>query len=204
MTLLLLAAASMSMLLTPHAPLHALTAVPIRAAALVSAHTPDNTDGKFVRHSELHPDYALPRGVLTAGLSEDALEALALEIEKCFREDESLGGAHIPIAVLDRADLNTPLVELLGQLATRDSVIPDSPVRPRAPLVLLSGFSTIATSAVVKAVRQLGLTGGQDGLQRPMFAAAVPKALPKPLSTLLGELEGDHFENSGPPARPSP
>ena len=33
--------------------------------------------------------------------------------------------------------------------------------------------------------------------RKPMFAAAVPKALDKPLSVLCEELEGDHLANKG-------
>ena len=62
-------------------------------------------------------------------------------------------------------------------------------------LVMLSGFSTVATSATVRAVRAAGLTGGRDAKQRPMFAVAVPRALDKSLRVLLEELEGDHVAN---------
>ena len=55
-------------------------------------------------------------------------------------------------------------------------MIPEQPLSPKVPLVLLSGFSTTATSATVRALRASGLTGG--ALDRPpMFAVAVPNAL---------------------------
>ena len=76
----------------------------------------------------------------------------------------------------------------------RDSQLPDRPAQPRVPLVLLSGFSTTATSATVRALRNLGLSGGSDD-KAPMFAVAVPNALNKPLSVLIDEIQGDALAN---------
>ena len=82
-----------------------------------------------------------------------------------------------------------------GPPKPRDSELPDQPASTRAPLILLSGFSTVATSATVRAIRSTGLRGGSDGSQQPMFAVAVPNALDKPLTVLIEELEGDHMAN---------
>ena len=151
--------------------------------------------GKFQRHSELQPGCA-PLGVVCAGFSEDALEALADVVEYTLMDADGQATKHVPIAVLDKRDLRRRLRDVLAQLDERDSVLPDQPSTPRAPLVLLSGFSSVATSATVRAVRELGLTGGSDDV-RPMFAVAVPNALDKPLAVLIEEIEGDHLANRG-------
>ena len=148
--------------------------------------------GEFLRHKDLEPGGA-PLGVVCAGFSDDALEALAGTIEETLMDADGQT-AHVPIAVLDRSDLRRRLRDILAQLDERDSVLPNQPSNPRAPLILLSGFSTVATSATVRAVRALGLTGGSKDVS-PMFAVAVPKALDKPLSVLIEEIEGDHLAN---------
>lgn len=148
--------------------------------------------GKFVRHSELEPGCA-PLGVLTAGFDEDALELLAGAIDEVYTGPDG-PMATVPIAVLAHADMRLRLRDILATLAERDSVLPERPARPRVPLVLLSGFNTVATSAAVRAVRALGLEGGTEQV-RPMFAAAVPRALDKRLTVLMEELEGDHKGN---------
>ena len=88
--------------------------------------------------------------------------------------------------------------DVLATLPDRNFVLPDRPAQPRVPLVLLSGFSTVVTSAAVRAIGRLGLRGGSDNV-RPMFAAAVPNALDKPWTMLLEELEGDHLANPRAP-----
>ena len=65
-----------------------------------------------------------------------------------------------------------------------------------SPVVLMSGFSTVQTSATVAAIRQIGLSGGYDEPERPMFAVVVPNALEKRLGALCQELEADHFANA--------
>jgi hypothetical protein len=150
-------------------------------------------EGKFVRHSELEPGCA-PLGLVVAGFDEDQLETLASTVEGVL-EDPDGGTAHVPIVVLDSTDLRLRLRDVLSDVSARDSVLPDRPAQPRIPLVLLSGFSPVAVSATVRALRALSLQGG-SGRQRPMFAAAVPNALNKPLSVLLDEMEGDHTANT--------
>ena len=156
---------------------------------------PDSGDeaGKFYRHSELQPGCG-PLGVLVAGLGEDELEALAVTIEQVYQDAEGQPIAHVPIAVIEQADLRKPLRDVLALVKKRDSELPALPARPRVPLVMLSGFSSVGTSAAVRALGSLGLTGGTDRT-RPMFAVAVPRALDKPLSVLLEEIEGDHMAN---------
>ena len=156
----------------------------------------DDERGKFVRHSELEPGCA-PLGVVTAGLADDELEALAEAIEGVYEGPDGQF-AHVPIAVLSKSDLRLRLRDVLAQLSARDSVIPERPAQPKVPLVLLSGFSTTATSATVRAVRGLGLTGGSEQRQ-PMFAVAVPNALDKSFGLLLEEIEGDHLANTASP-----
>lgn len=166
---------------------------------------PRMEDGKFVRHNELEPGCA-PLGVVIAGLGEDELEALADAIDGVFEGPEgsmsavSIAGSMsaVPIAVLDQSDLRLKLRDVLATLPDRNFVLPDRPAQPRVPLVLLSGFSTVATSAAVRAIGRLGLRGGSDNV-RPMFAAAVPNALDKPWTMLLEELEGDHLANPRAP-----
>ena len=150
--------------------------------------------GKFIRHNEASPGCA-PLGVVTAGFSDDALEALAETIEDVYAGPDG-ATAQVPIAVLSKADLKLRLRDVLATVAERDSQLPDRPAQPRVPLVLLSGFSTTATSATVRALRNLGLSGGSDD-KAPMFAVAVPNALDKTLSRLVEEIEGDHLSLSG-------
>ena len=64
----------------------------------------------------------------------------------------------------------------------------------RVPLILLSGFNTVQTSLTVRSLSAMGLVGGTERT-RPMFAAAVPRALDKTLRVLCDELEGDHKAN---------
>jgi len=151
--------------------------------------------GQFVRHKDLSPGCS-PLGVVCAGLDEDQLEALAAAVEDTWATPD--GSTHVPIVALSAFDF-LPWVKLrdvLTNLEERDAVLPSQPARVRYPLVLLSGFSTVQTSATVKAVSALGLRGGQDEM-RPMFAVAVPKSLDKRLGVLCEELESDHYENQG-------
>ena len=150
--------------------------------------------GKFMRHADLNPGGA-PLGVVCAGFSDDALEAIGETVEAVYRDADGGQMAHVPIAVVGASDLRLPLRRVLAELDARDSVLPDRPASPRVPLVMLSGFSTVATSATVRAIRSLGVTGGADGTCRPMFAVAVPNALDKSLKILLEEIEGDHLAN---------
>ena len=96
--------------------------------------------------------------------------------------------------VVAKEDLRLKLRDILAGLQARDSVLPDRPALPRVPLVLLSGFNTVQTSATVRALRSLNLRGGVDQSTSPMFAVAVPKALDKTLRVLIEEIEGDHLE----------
>jgi hypothetical protein len=156
----------------------------------------DTSEGKFVRHNELAPGCA-PLGIVTAGLGEDELEALAETIEGIWQGADVDGPVqHVPIAVLADVDLRLRLRDVLATLSARDSVLPDRLASPRVPLVLLSGFNTVQTSATVRAVRALDLRGGLDNRQKPMLAVAVPNALDKTLRILIEELEGDQRENA--------
>ena len=156
----------------------------------------DSGDGKFVRHVDLSPGCA-PLGVVTAGLGEDELEALAETIEDCFTgPDGEQPSTHVPIAVLAHADLRLRLRDILANVGERDSVLPDRLARPTVPLVMLSGFNTVQTSAIVRACRALDLRGGLDDKRPPMFAVAVPNALDKTLMVLIDELEGDNRANA--------
>ena len=153
-----------------------------------------------MRHNELSPGCA-PLGVLCGGFSEDALEDIADAVESVFEGPDEEGdmqvAAHIPIVPLAQGDMRLRLRDVLADLKARDSVLPDEPCLPRVPLVLLSGFSTVATSATVRAITSRGVSGGKDDKQRPMFAVAVPNALDKSLSVLIDEIQGDHLANSG-------
>ena len=153
----------------------------------------DDEAGKFVRHADLQPGCA-PLGVVTAGFDDDALEMLADAVETAFAGPDG-AISHVPIAVLAQADLRMQLRDVLARLEERDSVLPERPCAPRVPLVLLSGFSTTQTSAMVRALRGTGLRGGEGGQRSPMFAVAVPNALSKTLRVLIDELEGDHLAN---------
>ena len=162
----------------------------------------DDERGKFKRQSELEPGCA-PLGVVTAGFDDDALEALAMTVEDLYEGPDGEEMAHVPIAVLSKSDLRLRLRDVLAKIDERDSVLPDAPAQPRVPLVLLSGFSTTAVSATVRALRGLELTGGADGV-RPMFAVAVPNALDKSFGLLIDEIEGDHLAlASQPPKSPA-
>ena len=152
--------------------------------------------GKFLRHSSLQPGCA-PLGVVVAGLVEDELEEVAACIEGVWQGAAGEPLLHVPIAVLAESDLRLRLRDILADLPARDSVLPDRPASARVPLILLSGFNTVQTSATVRAVRALELRG-EDATQRPMFAVAVPKALSKTLRVLIDELEGDHLANAAP------
>ena len=156
----------------------------------------DDERGKFVRQSELEPGCA-PLGVVTAGFSEDALETLAMCIESVYEGPDGEMAA-VPIAVLSKSDLRLRLREVLANIDERDSVLPGIPAQPRVPLVLLSGFPSVAVSATVRALRGLELTGGGENV-RPMFAVAVPNALDKSFSMLIDEIEGDHIALSAKP-----
>lgn len=149
---------------------------------------------KFVRHAELKPGGA-PLGMLCAGFAEDQLESLAHVLERVWTgPDGSI--EHVPIVPLSELDLRVSLRAVLTELEARDSVLPQTPARVRVPLVLMCGFSTVQTSATVAAIRQIGLSGGCDEPERPMFAVVVPNALEKRLGALCQELEGDHFANA--------
>ena len=171
-----------------HPPLPPTPALRSRAPLLAAA----DDEGKFVRHSELNPGCA-PLGVLLAGFGEDELEAIAMSIEEVFSGPDG-AITHVPIVPLAAGDTRVRLRDVLATLAERDSVLPDSPLRLQAPLVMLSGFNTVQTSAAVRAVGALGLSGG-SAAARPMFAAVVPNALDKSLRILVDELEGDHAAN---------
>ena len=162
----------------------------------------DDERGKFKRQSELEPGCA-PLGMITAGFDDEALEALAMTVEDVYEGPDGEEMAHVPIAVLSKSDLRLKLRDVLAKIDERDSVLPDVPAQPRVPLVLLSGFSTTAVSATVRALRGLELTGGVDGV-RPMFAVAVPNALDKSFGLLIDEIEGDHLAlASQPPKSPA-
>ena len=156
--------------------------------------------GQFLRHSQLNPGGA-PLGVLCAGFDEDALEAIGMAVEAVYRDADGGQMQQVPIAVVSADDLRLPLKRVLAELDARDSVLPDVPARPRVPLVMLSGFSTVATSATVRAIRSLGLTGGEDD-STPMFAVAVPNALDKSLKVLIDEISGDHLANKAKNQQP--
>lgn len=128
-------------------------------------------------------------------MGEDDLEELAATIEATYTSADGEVARHVPIAVVRQADLRRPLRDLLADLEERDSVMPEKPAQPRAPLIMLSGFAPVATSATVRALRSLGLRGGTSGV-RPMFAVAVPNALSKTLEILIDEIEGDHLANA--------
>ena len=149
--------------------------------------------GKFLRHAELEPGCA-PLGVLCAGFDEDQLEAIGECVERVWQSPDG-NVAQVPIAVLSQDDFKrgVRLRDVLAQLEQRDSEIPSCPAVPRVPLILLSGFSTVQTSATVRAIGSLGLRGGAPPGARPMFAAAVPKSLDKSLAALCDEIEGDHL-----------
>ena len=134
-----------------HPPLPPTPALRSRAPLLAAA----DDEGKFVRHSELNPGCA-PLGVLLAGFGEDELEAIAMSIEEVFSGPDG-AITHVPIVPLAAGDTRVRLRDVLATLAERDSVLPDSPLRLQAPLVMLSGFNTVQTSAAVRAVGALGL-----------------------------------------------
>lgn len=150
--------------------------------------------GKFVRHSELSPG-AAPLGAVVCGFDDDSLEALGEAIEGVYDNADGEPIAHVPIAVLAQGDLRLPLRRILSELNNRDSILPDRPLQPNVPLVLLSGFSTVAVSSTVRSLRALELRGGK-GQSKPMFAVVVPNALDKSLKVLIDEIEGDHLMNS--------
>lgn len=156
--------------------------------------------GKFVRHAELDPGCA-PLGVLCAGFDEEQLEAIAQCVEGVWRgPDGDL--AEVPIAVLSQDDFKrgVRLRDVLAQMKERDSELPPRPALPRIPLILLSGFSAVQTSATVRAIGSLGLRAGAPPGVRPMFAAAVPNALDKTLRALCDEIEGDHLARTQQPS----
>ena len=182
-----------------------------------------------VPHNELSPGCA-PLGVLCGGLSEDALEDIADAVESVFEnpdEEGNMHAPHIPIVPLAQGDMRLRLRDVLAQLSERDSVVPSEPMLLRTPLILISGFSPVQTSLAVRRIRSLGLLPGdlqpeksgmrwpwakedsrdaEPRLVAPMFAAAVPKSLDKPMRALCDELEGDHAENAlktPPPRHPS-
>jgi hypothetical protein len=97
--------------------------------------------------------------------------------------------------VLGAADLRrgTCLRDVLAQLGARDCVIPARPAEVRPPLVLFSGFSTVQTTAAVRAIRAAVHLPQNE---RIMFAVAVPNALDKPVRMLCDELKGDHEANT--------
>jgi len=150
--------------------------------------------GKFVRHADLQPGCA-PLAVLCAGFDEEQLEAIAECVEGVWRGPDGEALAQVPIAVLSQEDFGrgVRLRDVLAQVIQRDSEIPLRPAAPRFPLILLSGFSAVQTSATVRAIGSLGLRGGAPPGTRPMFAAAVPKSLDKTLRALCDEIEGDHL-----------
>ena len=159
------------------------------------AQTDDSYEpGKFMRHSELQPGCA-PLGIVTAGLADDELEILAEALDYAITGPDG-AISHVPIAVLSESDLRLRLRDVLAKISERDSVLPERPCRPRAPLVMLSGFSSVTTSAIVRALKSAGLRGGEGGDQPPMFAVAVPNALEKSLRILIDEIDGDHQANT--------
>jgi len=153
----------------------------------------DDERGKFVRHRDLEPGCA-PLGVLCAGFDEEQLEAIAECVEDVWRGPDG-AMAQVPIAVLSQDDFGrgVRLRDVLAQVKERDSEIPLRPAALKVPLILLSGFSTVQTSATVCAIGSLGLLGGAPPGVRPMFAAAVPNSLDKTLRALCDEIEGDHL-----------
>ena len=153
----------------------------------------ESEDAKFLRHADLQPGCA-PLGIVTAGFESDELEILADTVEQVYSGPDG-EISHIPILVLEQSDLRRPLRDVLAGLNERDCELPDQPARPRVPLVMLSGFSTVSTSGVVRALRSLNLCGGVEH-KPPIFAVAVPNALDKTLRVLIDELDGDHRANT--------
>ena len=173
----------------------------LRVARIHSHHSvqlsaAEDSMGQFVKHAELSPGSS-PLGVICAGLDEDQLEAVAAAVEDMWTSPDGQL-AHVPIVALSVLDF-LPWVKLrdvLGKLSQRDGILPDRPARVRCPLVLFSGFSTVQTTATMRAVSALGLRGGHDEM-RPMFAVAVPRSLGKRLGVLCEELESDHYATRG-------
>ena len=97
--------------------------------------------------------------IARAGLAEDELEVLAERVEGVLSGPDGQT-REIPIAVLGKEDMNerTSLADVLAQMDERNSVLPDTPLQLRAPLVLLSGLTPLQLSAAIKAISNTGLS----------------------------------------------
>ena len=115
-----------------------------------SSQSQQSEDAKLLRHADLQPGCA-PLGIVAAGLESDELEILADTVEEVYSGPDG-EISHVPVLVLEQSDLRRPLKDVLAGLNDRDCELPDQPARPRVPLVMLSGFSTVATSGVVRAL----------------------------------------------------
>uniref|UniRef100_A0A7S2F3B5 Uncharacterized protein n=1 Tax=Octactis speculum TaxID=3111310 RepID=A0A7S2F3B5_9STRA len=138
-----------------------------------------------------------PLGILIAGFQDDHLETVAMALDQAIATADFMP-KYIPLVPLTPTDFGTRLCDFLTPevLAARDSVIPRIHAWPRVPLFLLSGFSADQTSTTLQAISTLSLKGGSETVG-PMFAAAVPSALDKPLLQLLNELEGEYRNING-------
>ena len=171
-----------------------LTCVPAPPCARHAAVQLNDEYGKFVRHSELSPGCA-PLGVLCAGLSDDELETLALAVEGVWTGadgDEAADPRHVPIVVLEEADMRRRLRDVLAELDERDSVLPTRALKIRNPLVVFSGLNSVELSATLRTVSPALRAQRPPDAPSTMFATAVPRSLDKRLDVLCEEIEGDH------------
>ncbi|KAJ1638267.1 hypothetical protein T492DRAFT_946108 [Pavlovales sp. CCMP2436] len=174
---------------SPHAP-------PMRSPRAVHMLARDDDDdgdgdgGKFARFgsSELAPECFGPPGCLCAGFTEEQLGIVGDAV------DAHPGAAHVPIVVLAQTEMGQPLRKALEDMDSRDCVIPASPARVEAPLILFSGLEQARLHGIVATLVQARRAGS---LPRDLaFALAVPRALDKRVAQIYEEVVDDQRANA--------
>mmetsp|Transcript_13407 Transcript_13407/g.31493 ORF Transcript_13407/g.31493 Transcript_13407/m.31493 type:complete len:286 (+) Transcript_13407:56-913(+) len=184
----------------------------VGGTALQADATSGDVSGKFyqLEGRQANPDVVKggygPLGVIVAGWSDDDLEyVVAPALSNTWQAAlSSLSGggsspalspeddeASVPIRVLSQEDLSAPLEDILETISFMDSVMPEigQDAKVERPFLLFSGWPP---ALMMKAVRQFRNMVALRRLQdEPMMAMVVPRALRKPMSQLVEEIEGD-------------
>lgn len=120
-----------------------------------------------------------PDAVLIAGFSADEATVVRAMLD-------DMGAEFVRLVVVERGMVTLTLGQALAvDQDQRGAAWAPAPGLPR--LVLMSGMTSEEVMSVIQEYQELGL-------DRAMFAAAVPKSIDTPLEALLAEISGDDAE----------
>eukprot|EP00929_Paragymnodinium_shiwhaense_P091786 TRINITY_DN51690_c0_g1_i1.p1 TRINITY_DN51690_c0_g1~~TRINITY_DN51690_c0_g1_i1.p1 ORF type:complete len:260 (+),score=55.18 TRINITY_DN51690_c0_g1_i1:109-888(+) len=169
--------------------------------------------GKFVQldgpnaDADVVPPQFGAFGVIVGGWTDDELEYIVgptleeLSIARAASAQKQSGEAQeefmTPVRVLAQSDLDKTLEEILSNLKEMDAVMPDDgdDARLERPLLLFSGWGSEATLEAVRKFRNM--VALRRITKEPMAAMAVPRAMKKKMSRLVGEILDDFNLNQG-------